>query len=71
MPVPECKKTLGASFFATDRRGFISLSANSLDCLCRIPHVGSSTSRLKNLTSASIVVCILGANKSSCRSLPP
>jgi hypothetical protein len=24
MPLPGCKKTLGASFFATDRFGFIS-----------------------------------------------
>lgn len=70
MPVLGCKKTLGVSFFATKRHGFISLSANSLDCLCRIPHVGSSASRLINLTSASIVVCILGANTSSYRRLP-
>ena len=35
-----------------------------------MPHVGSSTSRLINLTSTSIVVCIFGANTSLYRSLP-
>ena len=68
MPIPGCEGTLGASF----SRGIdvdlsalsksILLSANSRDCMCGIPHVGSSPSQLINLNSASLVVCIFGAN---------